>query len=282
MATSTDLSLLVTVIKQKKELSFVDEAFLVHEIEQYFKKNPTLKSKYTPNPRSALFEKIVKDIRAQLRRVYGLFRGAEDIKMVSTFLAQKHDFSKEEVFSLLTKHSSTSERVSFYPELYSQLFKITGPLTSILDLGCGLNPLSIIFLKKLPKSYYAYDLSLQEVKVLEGFFSSIQKQGCSGSAQVLNILEISKVKKLPAVDLCFLCKMTDVLDKGKGHTVTERVLESIKAKFIVVSFSTRTMSGKKMTAPRRSWIQWLCRRRNWAYSLLEFENEIFYVIKKEQ
>ena len=90
----------------------------------------------------------------------------------------------------------------------------------------------------------------------------------------------AKLEKIPPADLCFLFKMTEVLDQGKGHIATEAVLKAIPAKHIVVSFSTRTMSGKAMTAPRRRWMEWLCQRLHYQYTILEFGNEILYVVKK--
>ena len=74
--------------------------------------------------------------------------------------------------------------------------------------------------------------------------------------------------------------MTDILDKGRGHRKTQEVIKAVRASFIVVSFPTVTMSGKKMNYPRRRWIELLCNRLGYAYDLIEFPTEIFYVVKK--
>ena len=89
-----------------------------------------------------------------------------------------------------------------------------------------------------------------------------------------------RCRKYRRTDVCFLFKMTDVLDKNKGHKATEEMLKRIPAEYVVVSFATKTMSGKKMTAPRRNWMEWLCKRLRYEYTILEFPNELFYVVKK--
>ncbi|MEK6809621.1 MAG: hypothetical protein AABY40_03030, partial [Nanoarchaeota archaeon] len=126
--------------------------------------------------------------------------------------------------------------------------------------------------------YYAYDINEEEINSINTFFQLLHKENPSftGKAMVADILAVP----LPKADLCFLFKMTDVLDQGKGHKKTEELLKKIPAKYVVVSFATKTMSGKAMTAPRRSWMEWLCKRLGYDFEILEFENELFYVVKK--
>ena len=172
-------------------------------------------------------------------------------------------------------HSSTKERLPFYDQLYKKIFKITGEPKTILDLGAGINPLSFSYMNLRKVNYYAYDLSKEEVKILNQFFKD---KKVNGKAGILDLLNINKVKKLPKAEVAFLFKMTDVLDKGKGHKKSEEVIKAIPAKFIVVSFPTLTMSGKKMNHPRRKWIELMCKRLGYKFKVLEFSNEMFYVM----
>jgi len=241
---------IIKKIKEKKELSAIDSQFVKKELDNYLKQYP----KISFNPRSQHYKKLIKEVRAILRRTYGLFR-----------------FNIKGSKDLLAEHPSTKERLSFYPQLYKQIFQITGTPKTILDLGCGVNPLSMKYMDLTNLTYYAYDLSKEEINFLNQFFNG------KGQAKVLDLLHF---KTLPKADLAFLFKMTDVLDRGKGHKNTEAVLKKIPAKYVIVSFPTLTMSGKKMNFPRRKWIELLCERLNYEYQILEFSNEIFYVIKK--
>ena len=142
-------------------------------------------------------------------------------------------------------------------------------------MGAGVNPLSYNYLKT-NLEYYAYDLSKEEVKIINRFF---KEKKIKGNAKILDLLNINKIKQLPKVDLAFLFKMTDVLDKGKGHKTSEDIIKAIPTKHVVVSFPTLTISGKPMNHPRRGWIEMMCKRLNYNFKVLTFENEIFYVIK---
>jgi hypothetical protein len=257
---------LITSIKEKRELKDLDDNFVKEELKRYFLRNNKqfLAIKEDLNEKSKDYKKIVKEVRSKLRRSYGLFRTEKD------FLKEK-DFDK-----ILALHSSTKERLSFYHKLYERIFKITGKPKIILDLGAGVNPLSYNYLKTNPE-YYAYDLSKEEVKIINNFF---KKNKIKGKAEILDLLNINKIKQLPKADMAFLFKVTDVLDKGKGHKTSEEVIKAIPANFIVVSFPTLTISGKPMNHPRRGWIEMMCKRLNYEFKVLTFENEIFYIIKK--
>jgi hypothetical protein len=259
---------LITSIKEKRELRDLDDNFVKEELKRYFLRNNKTflvikETKERLNTKSTAYKLIVKEVRAKLRRSYGLFRTEKD------FLKEK-DFDK-----ILNLHSSTKERLNFYHKLYDKIFKITGKPKTILDLGAGVNPLSYNYLKT-NLEYYAYDLSKEEVKIINRFF---KEKKIKGNAKILDLLNINKIKQLPKVDLAFLFKMTDVLDKGKGHKTSEDIIKAIPTKHVVVSFPTLTISGKPMNHPRRGWIEMMCKRLNYNFKVLTFENEIFYVIK---
>ncbi len=261
---------LVAIIKQKPELANLPDSFVEEQLRRYAqshaKEMKMLLQNY--NPRSALFRKIVKVVRAALRRSIGLFEKARKIKLSGSL--------QEQVGQLLSTHSSTRERLPFYPQLMQKISEVIKP-TTILDLGCGLHPLAIIFFPGKVEDYRAYDINERDVALINTFF---RKMKVPGKAAVADISKITE-EQLPQADLAFLLKVTDIVDQGKGHKKTEELLKIIPAKYVLVSFSTKTMSGRKMTAPRRRWMEWLCKRLQYGYEIWQFENEIFYVVRKE-
>ncbi|NQV92032.1 hypothetical protein HQ489_06170 [Candidatus Woesearchaeota archaeon] len=263
---------LIQVIKQKKELKDISDDFVKDHLIKYQTKHNI---KILPtNPKSKDFKIIVKDIRAELRKVYGLFRNKDNAKLRNELIQQPNQ--KNIHLQILQTHASTKERLPFYKDLYTEIFKITKKPKTILDLGCGINPFSIPFMKIKP-IYHAYDINEEEITNINQYF---QKNNIKGKAELLDISKTTKLKLLPKSDLAFLFKVSAILDQGKGHKKTEEVIDATPAKYVVVSFPTLTMSGKPMTAPRRSWMEWLCKRRNWDYNIIEFKNEIYYVLKK--
>ncbi|MBU0457580.1 MAG: hypothetical protein ABH824_06605 [Nanoarchaeota archaeon] len=285
------VSLLIYDIKKKKELKELSNDFVKDKLFKYLQKEHKsaqflIKSF---NQKSSSYKQIVKDVRAQLRKVYGLFRADEEIKKKSELIEKLLETSKGSIKrkkiieKILATHASTRERLSIYDELYKKIFTMTGKPKTILDLGCGINPFSLHYMKLRKVSYYVYDISEEEINNLNQYFQLLHNDNhyFFGEAEVLDILHwLELKKKLKKAEVCFLFKMTDVLDRNKGHKVTENVIQNIPAKFVVVSFPTKTMSGKKMNFPRRKWIELMCRRLSYHYRTLVFENEIFYVIEK--
>jgi 16S rRNA (guanine(1405)-N(7))-methyltransferase len=265
---------LIQDIKKKKELKDLSTDFITEHIKKYLQQNPKAQEFLwnEHSTRSTKYKQIIKDIRSVLRRSYGLFRKDDgELEKLVSLLKSKRD--KNEILTqILQIHSSTKERLPHYNSLYKKIFKLTGTPKTILDLGCGLNPFSLKFMKLSNLTYYAYDLSEKEVEMINKFFR-ITKQ--KGRAYVKDIRKV----KLPKADVTFLFKMTDVIDK-KGHKNTEELLKSIPSTFVVISFPTVTMSNKKMNFPQRKWVELLCERLKYDVKFRELPNEIFYVIKK--
>ncbi len=241
---------LIAAIKKKKELRHLDNSFIGGQIEAYFRHHPHLQRSLS-RPKSENYKKIIKGIRASLRRSAGLFHG-----------------------STIQTHPSTRERLPLYRQLYQKIWEITGKPESILDLGCGLNPLSFQFMGLDDVTYHAYDVDEQIAAVINKFFRTKKIGGMA------SVRDVTTASDFPPTDICFLFKMTDILEKGKGHKATEAMITKIPAKFIVVSFPTVTMSGKPMNFPRRRWIELMCARLGHTFTVLQFSREIFYVVEK--
>lgn len=288
-----NITLLVQEIKKKKELQQVNDNFVQEHLLQYLQQNSKLLPSLTKNPttklnqKSAVYKQIVKEVRAKLRRMYGLFRIEEEVKereiLLQEWLQAKENKKEPLLQKLLETHSSTKERLPFYSKLYQQIFAITGKPNTILDLACGINPFSLEYMNLRNVCYYAYDLNEGEIHLLNTYFTFKHKENKTfiGKAAVLDLLHWEKLANLGPVDICFLFKIVDVLDAGKGHKVSEMVIKNVPAKYVVVGFATKTMSGKDMNAPERKWMEWMCNRLEYKYNILTFPNEIFYVIKKQ-
>jgi 16S rRNA (guanine(1405)-N(7))-methyltransferase len=266
---------LIQDVKKKPELASLDDNFVKDHLLKILNKETRTANLLFKNftSKSRFYHKIIKLVRADLRRVYGLFREKKiDTYLFSELLKKPRD--KNLLNNILKTHSSTKERLPIYESLYKQIFAITGKPNTILDLGCGINPLTIPFMKLQNVKYYAYDVSQDEINQINNYLKVINNKGKA------TVMDITKLENLPPADVAFLFKMTDMLDKNKGHKGTEEVLKHIPAKFVIVSFATLTMSGKPMRAPRRRWMEWLCDRLHYNYQIIEFPNELFYVIEK--
>lgn len=247
---------LIIKIKRKKELQGLADSVISEKLKNHLERN-NIDLQETSEKEKKI---IIKDIRSQLRLLVGRFQtGIKNKK----FLLQTRQLNK-----LLKTHTSTAERLDFYPEFKQLLKKLN--TKSILDLGCGLNPIALA----TPEiKYYASDINIDDLEILKEFF---KQNEIKGEVFVLDLQNLPK--KLPKTDVCLLLKVLDIIDPK--HKITEPLLKQIPSKKIIASFSTKKLSGKRMNVPKRFWFENLLKRINYSFKKLEIENEIFYVIDK--
>jgi hypothetical protein len=254
---------IITKIKSKKYSSISDD-LIEQEIDNFLKQKPRAKDK-----------EIVKEVKARLHRIYGSFQIKKKKKRESLLEDLKKKTGSTEIHEkILETNLSTKERLRSYRSLYQRIFKITGTPHSILDIGSGINPISYPFMKAKPE-YTAVEIDEEEVDFLNEYFKI---KNIKGKAIVMNINE-ENLKSLPKVDVCLLFKVVDPLER-KNHKFSEILIKAIKAKFLVVSFSTKTVSGRAMKYPRRGWFEQMMVRLGYHYNLLKTQNEFYYVVEK--
>ncbi|MFP4117422.1 MAG: hypothetical protein ACLFTR_00710 [Candidatus Woesearchaeota archaeon] len=268
-------------IKDKKEFSGIDNKLIVHQIEKELSSDSALLDKIIAGKKTPKKE-LVKRVRAELHRINGSFNVDFEHrkKLMHDYLGTK---DRGHIISLLETHSSTKERLPIYENLYANLFDITGVPASILDLGCGLNPLSSIFMEHDGLDYLACDISEDILELLDMFFDVQEKT--EGETRKLNLFESSKryiFKDIEQFDICFLFKVLDVIEQSKSHKISEDIIASVPADWVIVSFSKKTVSGKKMNHPYRGWLDKMLHRLMYMSKIIEYEDEIFYIIKKKQ
>jgi len=271
----SEIKELIKKIKEKKEFNSIEDRFVRTEIIKYFKQNPkAMQAVQEKRTRSEDYKQAIKNVRAVLRRVYGVFltKATEDREK---YLAEEN-FEK-----LLETHLSTKERISIYPAIYKKIFAITGKPKIILDLGCGMNPLSYPFMK-VDAEYYASELNKADCEFLEKCFN---KMNIKGKAIALDLTEaakdISLLKTFPKADVCFLFKILDEVEEKKGRKASEVLIKNIDADWLVISFATKKVTGKPMKYPFRRWLEQMLARLGYEFEIIKEENEVFYVVKKK-
>lgn len=249
---------LIIQIKKKKELSDVSDKVVEDILKNYLKKN-NLK---IPDKKKEV-KLVVKEIRAELRKYTGRFQ----IK----FSAKKRlDLLKEnKLEELLKTHSSTKERLdsNSFKILISALKKISP--NSILDLACGINPIAIApeFTKA---TYYASDIKEEELNLLKEFFRNKKING------KVFVADIRKKRDYPEADVCLMLKVLDIIEK-KGHKKSKELLENLNCKKFIISFATKTISGKPMRITERKWLESILKELNYTFKIERSSNEIFYI-----
>ncbi|MBI2667578.1 hypothetical protein HYX17_02295 [Candidatus Woesearchaeota archaeon] len=273
------INLLISYIKNKKEFSEIEDEFIAELLYNKINDKDLIKiAEHSKPEKSKEFKKSLKLIRKILHEVHGVFNiGKNRVKLLKELEneIEKSDIINEKIknihLELLKTHKSTIERINNYEMIYNKIFSILTP-ESILDLSSGLNPISFPWMNLDKVDYIATELNDNDVKFLNKYFSLMRKFRLNGKAINMNLL---KIKKLPKTDICFIFKTLDSLETLK-RGATKDILSKIKSKIIVISFPTKTLSGKNLSKRRLAWFNRLISD----YSTFEIENEIFYIVNK--
>lgn len=177
---------------------------------------------------------------------------------------------------LLEMHESTSERVGFMEEFYQKIWEVTGVPESVVDWGCGLQPLGRPW------------MGLEEMTKYVGF--EIDSELVDLVNEVAGILDWPSTEARLGDLLCddfeyakvgFLLKVLPVLEhqrKGAG----KEVLEKLRCDWLVVSFPVESVSGREKGMRDFYGEKWepVFEELGLEFRKLEFEEELVYVLHK--
>jgi len=247
------MSKIIEKIKSNKKYSGICNEIVVKEIENCLKKKSDIGE-----------EELIKEVRRRLHLSYVSFqtRGKRKIKKYFELLKKGEDV----IDDLLSVNLSTRERLKNYDKVYSWIFSLVGKPKVIADLGGGFNVFSFNYMNLKSVKYFNYDVNEDDSKLLNKYYGLMKRKGLNGGANILDIRDFDKIRKLSKCDVIFLFKVLDVIDVN-GHKVSEELIVELfrKTKFIVVSFAVCSLSGRRMNFPNRKWFELVCSRRKWNF-----------------
>jgi 16S rRNA (guanine(1405)-N(7))-methyltransferase len=227
-----------------------------------------------------------KAAKRRLHQVYGAFEGPFDYEAAYEQLASAYGSGSDLEIraacrAIMALHSSTRERLPFLDRFYPAIWQITGRPSSILDLGCGLNPLSIPWMgwspaagQPSPTRYVALDIDADRVCFLN---RALALAGFEPLARCQDLL----LSPLPAAGVALLLKMSPSLERQE-RGATLRLLEEIQAPFVVVSFAVKSLGGREkgmLAHYDRRFLEWAA-SRDWPVEKLVFDAELVFVVGK--
>lgn len=278
--------ILVEKILSKSQIKDLEISYVENLVENYFLKEGKIRKKLEIDFESKKekivlsknFKEVVKNIRKEIGIVYGSFLTG-DFDKKEDKLDKCHN--ADDLIELLKLHKSTRERINFYEEIYNKIFshfKTQG----VLDIACGLNPLSYFIARKFNENdfkYFATDLNPMDMDFLNKFFEKFDIEGIAMNYNITN-LEILSNHELAQYDLVFLFKALDSFESVKRN-ISKELLEKLPQKNIVVSFPTKSLVSKKeVKSEKRNWFVNYLNNKEWKYDTFEVENEYFFLIRK--
>ncbi len=176
----------------------------------------------------------------------------------------------------LPLHASTKERLPFIETFFQQTLAPILPVESILDLACGLTPLCLPWMTTAANLHYTgVDIYENMIHFLSQFYDHIH---IKHSFSVMNILQQIPREK---VHLALVLKTIPCLEQV-DKSISTRLLESLNAENILVSFPSRGLGGrsKGMAENYEAHFYQLIAGKNWQVTKTEFSNEIAFLIRK--
>jgi 16S rRNA (guanine(1405)-N(7))-methyltransferase len=177
---------------------------------------------------------------------------------------------------IMMQHSSTRERLPILPEFFAETLYDLPPIRSVLDIACGLNPLSIPWMPLAENAeYYAFDIYTDMMDFINEFLTLIR---IKGKAQVRDVIRFSPAQE---VDLALILKAIPCLeqvDRSSGL----RLLDNLNAKHMLVSFPIHTLGGrnKPMATNYERRLHELVANKDWAVKRFVFSTELAFRISK--
>ncbi|MDR2571405.1 MAG: Rmt family 16S rRNA (guanine(1405)-N(7))-methyltransferase [Oscillospiraceae bacterium] len=229
---------------------------------------------------------VLRAVKKELHIIYesflqgGCYSKAEAI--LNSYESAAHCITDKDCsVSLMALHTSTNERLGQVEEIYDFISQYVTTSSNVIDIGCGFNPFALPFFKQLPKEYFAFDISLSTIQVLNMYFKlaglDYKAAICDAAIQTPGISGIpdSNTKVL------FMFKLFPILERQKKGRAFE-ILKSINCEASIVSFPLKSVSGKEkgMETHYSSKFE---KDLPTEYTIKEkavFENEMFYVLEK--
>ncbi len=179
---------------------------------------------------------------------------------------------------IMGHHSSTRERLPILEQFYSTILADLPPISSVIDIACGLHPLAIPWMPLSEHAqYYVYDVYKDMIGFLNDCMALMPVQGYAKTCDVIHYCPTHKV------EVAFILKAIPCLeqiDKSAGM----QLLESINADHLVVSFPAHSLGGKHkgMVTNYETRFYELAANNTWSIQRFEFPGELVFLISKSR
>ncbi len=148
--------------------------------------------------------------------------------------------------ALLQAHASTRERLAHVAEFYERLFELAGAPASVLDVGCGMYPLSYPFdgAGRATQLYAAVDRDARAIRALGAYAPLVRPARLE--ARRLGFDEPDWPAKLPwdgPFALCLMLKVVPVLARLERGAL--EAMRYVPAERILLTGSTQAMTRRE-------------------------------------
>jgi 16S rRNA (guanine(1405)-N(7))-methyltransferase len=224
----------------------------------------------------------VKDVRNKLHQIGGAYYKRQvNYENAREHLAHlprdiKSDQARQFCLKFMGAHASTAERIPILEKFFKTALEPIAPVTIILDLACGMTPLSIHWMPLGEGfTYHACDIYLDMLSFIQTFFNHFDIHSrafpcdLGGSVPEEHAQVALLLKSIPCLEQ---------VDKEIGLNL----LEGVRADHILVSFPVSSLGGRKkgMADFYQEHFYEMVSRKTWQIRRFEFDTELAFLVTK--
>jgi 16S rRNA (guanine(1405)-N(7))-methyltransferase len=225
-------------------------------------------------------KQVVKAVRKRLHNIMAFYLGDADYRQAQVDIRKAFGTGEPKEIKracrvILSDHPSTKERLEILDLFYARIFDVTGNPEVMLDIACGINPLTFPWMD-LPNSlrYHAYDIHQPRVDFLNSYF---ELQSLEPLAEVRDV--IFHPPQVQA-DVALILKELPRLDRNYEGAGIE-LIRSLPVTFVVLSFPVVSLhGGRDLTDHYRAYMNELGQGQSWRTTEIVFSNELVYCLEK--
>jgi 16S rRNA (guanine(1405)-N(7))-methyltransferase len=178
--------------------------------------------------------------------------------------------------SIMRLHASTFERLPILDDFYTEILGPIGPVHSILDLACGLNPLAAAWMPLAPgATYHALDIYRDMIDFINQVFGLFAQPGRAEQANILQGVPEGHTQ------VALLLKTLPCLEQV-DKTISPRLLGAIQADVLIVSYPVASLGGrtKGMRSFYEAHFKTLVAGQPWKIEKLDFATELVFRVTR--
>lgn len=183
--------------------------------------------------------------------------------------------------TMMQSHASSAERLPILEEFFTTCLDPIQPVTSVLDLACGFNPLALPWMPLAAGcTYRACDIFLDMLQLVQSFFNHFDFDGVACPCDLAHPMVQDHVSQ-HKVQVAFLLKSIPCLEQV-DKAISIPLLNAIRADHILVSFPVSSLTGKQKGMPShyRDHFYQLLSETNWQIQEFVFQTELAFLVTK--
>lgn len=190
-------------------------------------------------PRARNADDAVKRVKRRLHQAVGAFRGARSAgALTDAWTGDLEDAAfRAACADAMRDHASTRERLPHLAAFHDGIWAHTGVPRTVLDLGCGLHPLSLPWMGIGDASYLASDVDHRPLDTVRAFLELV------GQPHRIEARDIVADPPTDYADVALLLKLVTTLDR-QDPAASTRLLRGLDVRHAVVSFPGRSLAGR--------------------------------------